>query len=75
MRVPPSQSSTMRPISCSARSGSLVRSVRVTRVSRVPKQNTSTRRPAAIAANANCMSAREYGAIEPEMSRISTSGR
>ena len=47
----------------------------MTRVRRVPKQNTSTRRPAAMAANANCINAREYGAIEPEMSRISTSGR
>ena len=75
MRVPPSQSSTCAPISASARSGSFVRSVRVTRVSRVPNTNVSTRRPAAIAAYANCISAREYGAIDPLMSRMSTSGR
>ena len=75
MRVPPSQSSTCAPISASARSGSFVRSVRVTRVSRVPNTNVSTRRPAAIAAYANCINAREYGAIDPLMSRISTSGR
>jgi hypothetical protein len=31
----------------------------VTLVSRVPKQNTSTRRPARMAANPNCISARE----------------
>ena len=35
-----------------------VAAVRVTRVSRVPNTKTSTRRPAAIAANANCRSAR-----------------
>ena len=65
----------LRPISCIARSGSCVRSSRVTRVRRVPKQKTSTRRPAAIAAYPNWISAREYGAIEPLTSRISTSGR
>ena len=47
----------------------------MTRVRRVPKQKTSTRRPAAIAANPNWRRAREYGAIEPLMSRISTRGR
>ena len=50
MRVPPSQSSTCVADLASARSGSCVRSVRVTRVSRVPNTNASTRRPAAIAA-------------------------
>ncbi len=75
IRVPPSQSCTRSPISRSARSGSCVRRILVTRVSRVPKQKVSTRRPASIAAYANCISAREYGAMEPLMSRMSTNGR
>ena len=45
--VPPSQSNTSRAARSSAGSGLPVSSALVTRVSRVPKQNTSTRAAAA----------------------------
>jgi hypothetical protein len=59
MRVPPFQSTTAAATSRRASSGSERASARVTLVSRVPKQNTSTRRPARMAAKPNCIRARE----------------
>ena len=47
--VPPSQSNTARAARSSASSGRRVWSALVTRVSRVPKQNTSTRAAARLA--------------------------
>ena len=59
MRVPPSQSTTSAAARVSAASGSEPSSWRVTRVSRVPKQNASQRLSERSAACANMTSARE----------------
>ena len=75
MRVPPDQSWTASAARRSARSGSRPDSSRVTRVSRVPNTNASTRARAATAACRYWSSIRAYGAIEPETSHTSTSRR
>ena len=73
--MPPSQSSTASPTARIASAGSRRRTAGVIRVSRVPKQNTSTFRPVIAAAWAKCTSGRLYGAMDPDTSKISTSGR
>ena len=75
IRVPPDQSLTAAAARASARSESRPRSSRVTRVSRVPNTNASTRARAATHACMYCRSMPLYGAIEPLTSQISTSRR
>ena len=59
IRVPPSQSKTTSAARASASSGRRRSSERVIRVSRVPKQNTSTRVVARRVEYANCSRLRE----------------
>ena len=72
-RVPPDQSSTESPADLRASSGSRLDSSRVTRVSRVPRVNTSTLVRPTTAAWAKRISALAYGSIEPLTSSSSTS--
>ena len=74
-RVPPAQSTTRPAAACTAASGSRDDSSRVTRVSRVPSANASTRVRLTTAACTNRTNARAYGSMEPLTSSSSTSGR
>ena len=76
MRVPPAQSLTASATRARARSRSLSRRSRVTRVSRVPNTNDSVRTSLAAArAWMNRSSSREWRSIDPQMSHRTTSER
>ncbi len=74
-RVPPLQSSTRSAARRRALSGSWPPSSRVSRVSRVPRANASTRWRPPTAAWTKRSIARAYGSIEPLMSSSRTSRR